>query len=243
MRIAILLSLALTAPLHADDAAMAVVKKALAASGYDKVTATAMTWHDKGVVHLPGAKLDYEADWVVARPDKYRFRAAAKFNGADVVITAVFDGDKAWESDGKASRDITGDKLAQMKQEMHQFNVLALQPLTADKNYMLKGVGESVVDMVKCSGVSVSRTGFAPITLYFDAGTGLLFKMESTAKDEFQNWKDVKEEAWFSDYKDAGGRKLFGKMKTHRDGKLHIESEFSDVKDPDKIDPKVFEKP
>lgn len=68
-------------------------------------------------------------------------------------------------------------------------------------------------------------------------------KSETRVKDEFQNWKEVTDEAFFSNWKDDGGIKGFNKLKIVRDGKPLIESEFSDRKRPQTIDPKLFEKP
>ena len=62
-------------------------------------------------------------------------------------------------------------------------------------------------------------------------------------KDEFQKWKAVPEEVYYSDYKDADGAKVFTKLKVVRDGKTLIESELSDAKGADKLDAKLFEKP
>ena len=61
--------------------------------------------------------------------------------------------------------------------------------------------------------------GKPAVTLYFDAATGLLVKSEMKVKDEFQNWKEVTDEVFFSDYKDEGGRKVYTKIRVVRDGK------------------------
>ena len=62
-------------------------------------------------------------------------------------------------------------------------------------------------------------------------------------KDEFQGWKEVPEETYFTDYKDVNGKKRFGKMKIVRDGKTMMESTLTDQKTPEKLDAKLFEKP
>lgn len=68
-------------------------------------------------------------------------------------------------------------------------------------------------------------------------------KSESMVKDEFQGWKEVLTESFYDDYKDVNGRKMFTKMRIVRDGKTMIESTLSDQKTPEKLDPKLFEKP
>jgi ABC-type Na+ transport system ATPase subunit NatA len=89
----------------------------------------------------------------------------------------------------------------------------------------------------------VTRDKKPAVTLFFDKTTGLLAKSETKVKDEFQGFKEVTQETYFSDYKDANGKKLFGKMKIVRDGKTMIESTLSEQKAPEKLDPKLFEKP
>ena len=46
-------------------------------------------------------------------------------------------------------------------------------------------------------------------------------------KDEFQGWKEVQDELFFDEYVDAGGKKMFGKMRIVRDGNPLIESVHS----------------
>jgi hypothetical protein len=228
---------------QADDAAKAIVTKALASTGWDKSKATAITWKDTGSMTLSGQKLDYTADWIVDRPGKYRFSMAMVYAGEKIELVATINGDKAWESAKGMTRDVTGPKLEYMKHEMHQFNVIALKPLLEDPAMTLKATGEVAIGEVKCTGITVSKPGHSEINLYFDMSTHLPYKLTGTVKDEFQDWKAVPEEVFFSDWKDIAGTKRFGRMKIVRDGKSMLESVLSDVKEPDTIDAKVFEKP
>jgi hypothetical protein len=81
------------------------------------------------------------------------------------------------------------------------------------------------------------------VTLYFDDETGLLAKSEMSVKDEYQGWKEVLEEAYYEDWKEAAGRKAFTAIRVVRDGKPFIDSKMSDLATPEKLDPKLFEKP
>ena len=97
---------------RADEAAdaKAIIEKAIAARG-DKPRdkPLAQTWKEKGKFTGGGFALDYTSDWAFQGPDKYRFAMVGKFGDAKIAITAVVNGEKAWQSDGTKTEEITGD--------------------------------------------------------------------------------------------------------------------------------------
>lgn len=231
---------------RADDAAdaKAVVEKAIQARG-DKPGSknTAMTWKDKGKFTGGGFELPYTADWAFQAPDKYRFALVGTFGDAKINITVVANGEKAWEAEGDKSREITGEKLEYVRGEVYQLWVVSLTPLANDKGFTLATAKGKDVAGKPTVGVTVTRDKRPAVTLYFDKDSGLLAKSEMTVKDEFQNWKSVLDEAFYSDYKESNGVKHFTKLKVVRDGKTMIEATLSDAKDAEKLDAKLFEKP
>jgi outer membrane lipoprotein-sorting protein len=231
---------------RADDAAdaRAIVEKAVKAAGYkpgDK--AKAMTWKDNGKFTAGDLAMEYTGDWAFQGPDKYRFAVNGEFGGMKLTFLLVANGDKAWESALGMKEEVTGDKLEYVRNQVHNLNITSLRPLLADKEFELATAGEKDVSGKKAVGVKVTHGKHPPITLYFDKETGLLAKSETKVKDEFQGWKEVPEETYFSDYKESGGNKFFTKMKIVRDGKTMIETALSDQKLADKLDDKLFEKP
>jgi hypothetical protein len=235
-----------TSVVRADDSAdaKAIVEKAVKAHGYkadDK--SKVMMWAEKGTFAGGDFKLDYTGDWVFQAPDKLRFDIKGEFGGMKIVITVVVNGEKAWESGFGQVQDVTGDKLDYVRGQAYQLTVTSLQPLLADKEFKLATAGEKDINGKKAVGVKVTREKHEPITLYFDKTTGLLSKLDTKVKDEFQGWKEVSAEVYFDDYKEVNGRKLFGKMKIDRDGKTMLESKLSDYKTTEKLDPKLLEKP
>ncbi len=235
----------LTPIAQADDAAdaKAIVEKAVKARG-DKPDAkfSAMTWKDKGKFTGGGFELPYTAEWAFQSPDKYRFVFTGTVGDAKINMTVVVNGEKAWEAEGDKSREITGEKLEQTRNEAYQFRVSALTPLLTDKDFTLATAKGKDVDKKPTVAVKVTHDKKPPITLYFDKESGLLVKRELIVKDEFQKWKEVLDEAYFSDYKESDGKKHFTKLKIVRDGKTLIESTLSDAKEAEKLDPKLFEK-
>jgi hypothetical protein len=140
------------------------------------------------------------------------------------------------------TQEMKDEKLEYVLDQVYHMHVTSLLPLLTEKEFKLATGGEKDVGGKKAAVVKVTRTKRPDVTLYFDKGTGLLVKSESKVKDEFQAWKEVTDEVFYSDYKDAGGKKVFGRMKIVRDGKTMIESEMSDQKFPEKLDAKLFEK-
>jgi outer membrane lipoprotein-sorting protein len=240
---AAVLSLSVVAA-KADDAAKAIVEKAIQATGYKPGDATApVTWKAKGTFSALGMSIPYTGDWAFQAPDKQRFSFEGEFGGMKMAITVVSNGEKAWGAAMDRVEDFAEEKREYTVHQTYHLHVLKLLPLVAEKEFKLTTAGEKDVGGKKAAGVTVTRDKRPAITLYFDKASGLLVKSEMKAKDEFQGWKEVTDESFFEDYKDAGGRKVFTKMRVVRDGKVMIESELSDQKWPAKLDAKTFEKP
>jgi hypothetical protein len=242
-----LAALVLFAPVaRADDAAdaKAIVEKAVKATGQkidDKLTA--MTWKDKGKFTGGGFEMNYTGDWAFQAPDKYRFVIVAALGDAKITFTLVANGEKVWASDGDKVEELTGDKLEYTKNQTYQLWVTSLAPLLTEKGFTLATAKGKDVNGKPTAAVKVTRDKKPAITLYFDKASGLLVKIEAMVKDEFQAWKEVPEEVYLEDYKDAKGVKFFTKMRIVRDGKPMIEATLSDQKLVEKLDAKLFEKP
>jgi hypothetical protein len=99
------------------------------------------------------------------------------------------------------------------------------------------------VDGKPAVGVKVSHKGHEDIKLYFDKDTNLLVKVELRVKAQEQGYKEVTQETFLKDWKDADGIKVVTKVVDKRDGKLYIEEEVSDVKYLEKVEAKLFAKP
>ena len=242
----IVAAMASSSAVRADDAAdaKAIVARGVKAAGIpaDKKP-IAITWKDKGTFNFGGAKIPYTADWAYQDPDKYRFLMNADFMGMKVEFLMVVNGNNAWEMSMGKVNDVTGEKLEHTLTEVYQFRVYSLTPLLADPEFKLAAAGEKDVNGKKTQVVKVMRDKRPAITLHFDKESGLLAKAEVRVKDEFQNWKEVLDEGYFEDYKDVNGRKFYTKLKIVRDGKPLVEAMLFDQKTPDKLDPKLFEKP
>jgi hypothetical protein len=231
---------------RADDAAdaKAIVEKGLKATGQkpgDK--ATAMTWKDKGKFSGGGFTLPYTGEYAFQGPDKYRMSISADLEGMKVTFVGVTNGAKAWQSAMGMTEEMPAEKTEYSVTSTYHMWVSSLYPLLSDKEFKLATAGEKDVNGKKTVGVKVTRDKKPAVTLFFNKDTGLLAKMETKSKDEFQMWKEVDDEVFYDDYKDVGGIKYYCKMKLVRDGKTMIESAPHDQKRAEKLDAKLFEKP
>ncbi len=230
---------------RADDAAKAkaIVEKAVKAAGWDKDWPTVnQSWTDKGKFTAVGMTIDYTGKWWYSGPDKYRFEIKLTVGGMDLDIVSVVNGDKAWESAMGQVQEVTGEKLEYVKEQVYAYRVYSLAPLLSDKGFTLKPVAGVKVDAAETDGVEVAMKGKPTITLYFDKKTGLPAKAAGMVKNEFDGWKEVKEETYFGGWKDGEGkRKVFAKLKIVRGGETLLESEEADQKVHDKLDAKLFE--
>lgn len=226
-----------------DDAAKAkaTVEKAVKAAGWEKQPAN-KTWSEKGVFHFGGQKIEYTADWWHGGPDKLRFDFKGKLMGGDLDLSAATGGTKSWQALGDKSEEMPAEKATYTQGQAYLLWVYSLTPLLEDKAFTLKPAAGIKVDGQETVGVSVSRKDRPTVTLYFDAGTGLPAKAEATVKNEFDGWKEVSDETYFSGWKEGEGkRKVPVKLKVVRGGETMIECEQSGHKWPDKIEAKVFD--
>lgn len=233
----------LTGPGRADDP-KAVVEKGLKASGWDKLTSPCMTWKDSGKFSAGGIEMNYAGDWTVQLPDKYRFDIKMKFGDMDVDFKLVANGDKVYESAAGMTQEVEGEKLKYVRNQVYAMWVQSLTPLLKDPAFRLKEVAGKDEDGKPTVGVQVDREGKPAVTLYFDKASGLLARIDLKTVNEFDGWKECTDSSHLSDWKDVGGGvKAYHKMKVLRDGKPMIESAVKDFKQPEKLDPKLFEKP
>ena len=230
-----------------DDAAdaKAVVEKAVKAAGWEKDGPNAsQSWSDKGKFSALGMDADYTGKWWISGPDKMRFEIKVNVGGQEVEFTSVVNGDKSWESAMGQVQEVTGDKLEYVKNQVYAYRVYSLTPLLTDKGFALKTTAGVKVGDAETDGVEVTSKGRPAIKLYFDRKTGLPAKAAGKVKNEFDGWKEVEEEVYFSGWKgDDGKRKAFTKLKVVRAGSTMIDTVESDHKTHDKLDAKLFEAP
>lgn len=227
-----------------DPEPKALVAKGLTAMGRkDDGKSFSQTFKDTGVVEVSGLKIEYSADFWFRPPDGLRFEMIAEVMGQKIKLKHVTAGDTVWDTMDDKTEEVKGEKKDASQAQVYTFWVSSLTPLNHDKAFKLSNVVGKKVNDKETHGVLVERKGKPEVTLYFDKQSGLLVKVESQVKDEFQGWKEVLEETYYEDYKENGDVKDPTKLRVVRDGKTFIESKPTDFKLVEKLDPKLFEKP
>lgn len=236
-----------TSAIRADDAAKATIEKAIKATGWDKRKGDYASWKSKGKMNALGNEIEFSGDWKVdTAKGRYRMDIKVNFGGMDLDIMHVFDGEKAFESAAGMQQDVEGPKLEYTKGTAARYRIMSLKPLLTDKEYKLTTVETKDVNGKPTVGVKVEGPGTSPVTMSFDKETGLPVKAEATVKNEFEDWKDVLDESYFGDWKDAGnGMKEYKTMKVVRGGSTLFEATMSDYVVSEKPDwlAKAFVKP
>jgi hypothetical protein len=221
----------------AQSDARAIIDKAIKAHGGEATLAKfkAQTWKEKGNYYGQGNALPYTGNYAVQWPDQFRMEIEG-------IFTVVLNGDKGWVKQQNETKEMTPDQLAGQKGDMYGGWVSTLLPLK-DKAYGLTTLSDIKVNDRPAAGVKVTHKGRPDVELYFDKSTGLLSKAVFPVKSPEQQGKEVKQEVFHSNYKDFSGMQIPTKILIHREGKIFVEAENSDVKPAEKLDGKVFAKP
>jgi hypothetical protein len=215
----------------------AVIEKAIKAAGGEANLAKikAATWKQKGTYYGMGEGLPYTGEYAAQWPGQFRMEIENAFIN-------VFNKDKGWTLAGGEVKEMSKEQLAVQQHDGKVSWMNTLLPLM-DKAFEFKSMGEAKVGKEPALVVKVSRKDYPTVTMYFDKKTHLLVKSEYTTKAADLEFKEVKMEANYSDHKDVNGIKMPHKTVLHRDGKIFVEAENTEIKALGKLDDKVFGRP
>jgi hypothetical protein len=231
------------APARADDAAKAIVEKALKAHGGAEPLAKlpAVTVSFKGTFHGMGQEIPMTGQVTTQGADRLKMDMEIEAGGQKFRFVNVINKDKGWIKLGDDLKEMDKDAIAEALEQAHAGYVGSLYPLT-DKAYTLAATGEAKVNDKPALGVKVSAKGHRDVTLYFDKESGLLLKSEHTVKDEGSG-QEVAEETIYGEYKEVQGTKQAMKFTVNRDGKLYVQGEATEYHLSEKLDDSAFAKP
>lgn len=220
----------------------AVVKKAIAAHGGDKLAKFgAVTMKVKGNVHVGAQSFPVTGEANSFGSDRLKVTIEVEAGGQKFTIINVVTGDKGWSRTGDETKVLEKELLAEAKAMAYRNWLIMIAPLK-DKGFTFALIGEVKIEKRAVVGVKVSRKGQNDVDLYFDKETGLLAKMEARVRDEGSG-QEVNEETFYTDYKEVQGTKQPMKVTVNRDGKLFIEAEVTGYELAEKLDESVFAKP
>lgn len=227
-----------------DDAARAVVLKAIAAHGGKETLAKypAAIVKFKGNMTIMGVEAKLEGDIAFALPDKMRNVMQINVNNMNVDVVQVFDGKKLFVKAAGQVIPLNDPKIIEeTKESIYVEKVASLYDLD-DKAYKLSPLGEAQVNGKDAIGVRVSREGRRDVNLYFDKKSSMLVKYEFRGRDPI-NMMEVTQEKVLSDYKAIQGVQTPTRIAVSFDGNRAIEMEITEVSYLEALDDSTFAKP
>ena len=229
---------------RAADEPKDVIAKAIKAHGGEKLLASSKAGQikAKGKIDIPGAgEAEFTQETSFMMPDKYKDTMELKVAGQTVTIfTLVNDGKFTAEVNGKAV-DVPAGAKDSLKDVGHVMEVSRLITLK-DKGYEVSLIGEDKVAGKKVIGVRVAKKDHKDVSLYFDAETWLIAKVEYRTTDATSG-NEITEERLPSGYeKNKDGTPVPKKIVIKRDGKQFLEAEVLEAKYFEKLDDSEFKK-
>ncbi len=242
------LLLAPARPAAAQETPRATVERAIKAHGgterlsqvrADKVRV-------KGTLIAAGKPAPFTAETMVQLPAQYKSVIEVIVEGRKRVLSHLVNGDKVVVTIDGQPQKVDPAALAEVRETMMLDQAVRLVPLLADRNFNLAPLGEEKVNDRTVVGVKVTSRGRKELRMYFDKETGLLIKTEHPLDAPGQAGaarKEVRQEEFYSEFKDIEGFRRPTKMVVLRDGRKLMEAELVDVKYFAHIDNAEFEKP
>ena len=229
--------------LRAQDAARAIVAKAIEAHGgqerLSKLRADQV--HVRGHLFVEGKETPFVGETFVQFPAQFKNVMHLTTPKGRVTLVQILNGDKVLVTIDGQPQKVEPTALAEMRDMLQLNRAVRLVPLLTDRAYELSVIGETKINDRPALGMRVAAKGRRELKLYFDKETALLVKTEHTL--DAGEGKEVRQEVYYSDFRDLGGFKRPVKLNAFRDGKKVMEAELTDVKYFEKIDDAEFTKP
>jgi hypothetical protein len=159
----------------------------------------------------------FRREWLFAAPNKFKQVAEGFYLGRRTFSTYATDGKTTWSRVQGQTQELEGQFAEWFKDQAHLMQVMRLVPLQ-DKGYELKAAGTTKVDGKDAVGLLVRTRGQKDVTLYFDADTYLLVKVERRVYDTGTE-KEATEEHFYQDYRRKDPLPYARKVVIKHDGK------------------------
>jgi hypothetical protein len=221
--------LALAGQLGAQESPRAVVERALQAhGGYDRLARVkADRVRLRGEVFSGSHAVAFVNEVLVQLPTRFKSTMLLSLpNGKTQTVIHLLDGDTASVTLDGQPLPLPSSQLAQLR-----------QTLLTDPSFSLSPLPELLVNGRPALGVSALGKGQREVRLYFDRPSGLLVKTEHQVDGA---GKDVKQEIYYSAFRDLGGYLRPGKVTAYRDGRKILEADLVEATPLDHFEPGEF---
>jgi hypothetical protein len=221
----------------------AILEKAIAAhGGMERLSQVRADWiRMNGSLFLAGKEIPFSSETTVQLPGQLKCVQRVSSPSGAYTLVQVLNNDKLWMTHNGQPHAMSPTAQVEMREILHLDRAIRLVPLLNDPAYEVAYVGESKVNDRPALGLKVTAKGRKELRLYFDRETGFLVKTEHTLDDSMG--KEVRKEAYYSDFRDLGGFRRPVKIVAFRDGKKVMEGELLEAKYFERLPDTEFKQP
>jgi hypothetical protein len=227
------------APIHAQESAEAVVKKAIEAHGGADVLKklTAGESKLKGEMTVFGMDLEFTARMVYQLPDKMRMEIDTEAGGQKLAIVQIVNGTKTKNMLNGMATPLGEAEQKELRQAAMIQEISQLTPLLGGKTYTIKLEKPTDEENV----VLVTAKDLNDTKLFFDKKTGLMSKVERKGlAPSMGEPMEVTEVTVMSEYKKVDGVMQPTRTTVTHDGKKFMSMSVTETKLMEKADEKAF---
>jgi hypothetical protein len=241
--LALVIVVGLAPAIRAQEVPRAVLERAIAAhGGHEKLARVrADRVRVRGVLYVGLSTVSFTNEVTKQLPGRYRSVVQVADKGRTHTVIHRLDGDKASLTLDGQPQELSGSALTQFRQTLELESALRLVPLLNDPANVLTSLGTFALQGKTVVGIRVQGKGQRDLKLYFDSQSALLVKTEHRL--DGPGGKDVVQEAYYSNYREAGGYRRPGRVAAYRDGKKVMEAELVEAVPLDNLPPEMLQQP
>ncbi len=233
----------LAGPGLGQDTPQAIVDRAIKAhGGLERLTrAQADRIKVKGSLYINTEPVPFTGEIVVQLPSKQKQILVIQAKDRTHTLVQIYDGEQGYISVDDQPQKPDPSAVAEMRESMALARIVRLVPLLTDRSYQLSLLPEIKINGRPASGVKAEVKGRKPFLLYFDRETHFLVKTAHERDDGAG--KVVRQEEFYSEFRDLSGFRRPIKMVVFRKGAKVMEAEMVEVKYFERINDSEFAKP
>lgn len=241
--LALLLSVTVAGPATAQETPRALIERAIRAhGGVERLARVRADWVQvKGTILVGASSVPFVNETTVRLPGQFKSVVRLTVGGKTQTVVHLLDGDRASILLDGAPQPVSSAHAAQLRQMIQLDQAVRLVPLLTDPAFALAPLGELGVGGRPALGVRVTGRGQRELRLYFDKATALLVKTEHVL--DGPGGTEVRQEGYYSDFKDVGGYLRPGKVTAYRDGKKVMDAELIQARVFGHVDAAEFSRP
>jgi hypothetical protein len=220
------------ADLAADDAARALLTRAISAAGgaANLQRHRVLAWHGTASIDVSGRTVRIEGHWRIEPPDRAHIETFEVEKGPVSTRSLFIDGDKGWTTKDGKSLVLPQLFVGNEREQFYLYWLVRLVPML-DKEFRLTAVAP---DAQRRAGFRVERDGQRDATLYFTPDARLA-RIVTTVTDPTSG-TDLPQELRFSGDIAASGIRWPRRIQVVQKDAVFFDLELSSLETPEKLE-------